>query len=506
MVLEYLGGGTLEDRLIPGEPYPDEETERIAGEIAAGLAHAHARGLVHRDLKPANVLFDDEGVTKIADFGIARLSGSGTLTETGTLLGTAAYISPEQAQGLPATAASDVYSFGVILYRMLAGRLPFESESPIELARMHIQEQPFPLADARPAAPTALAALAEASLAKDPQARPADGQALVQALSPGGEAPTLSDEPTIVAGGEPTRVIPRSPRSDRGRPPVPLPLRPRPCRQPSPFRLRRQRFRFRHHHHRHPLRDLDRHPATQRGTLDCPLVRGAPGCPGATRTGLGNRLCRRRLRGRVLRSVDPAACRQRERPRRASAPKLRQGGRAGGRIQPSPRRNRRHDRRRPPRRSGGDSSSAREARRGLRPRFGLADPSTRPAAPAGLVPSLQLGDGAGLGTASARHELRAEGVPRRSRSGHAPVRRAPPLHPGTGAIPRLPGGRTTRQPSGPRAWTLPLRGRALPSRVPGSPHGLVHRPLPPPAAAPVRRTWSHPRPDRVRDPHLPDGH
>src|SRR5438105_8764440 len=211
MVLEYLGGGTLEERLVPGEPYPSDETERIAGELAAGLAHAHARGLIHRDLKPANVLFDDEGVAKIADFGIARLSGSGTLTETGTLLGTAAYISPEQAQGLPATAASDVYSFGVILYRLLAGRLPFESESPIELARMHIQERPFPLADARPAAPPALPALAEASLAKDPQARPADGEALVHALS-GGRAPALSDAPTIVAGPETTRLSPRSGR------------------------------------------------------------------------------------------------------------------------------------------------------------------------------------------------------------------------------------------------------------------------------------------------------
>jgi eukaryotic-like serine/threonine-protein kinase len=221
MVLEYLGGGTLEDRLVPGEPYPPEETERIARELAAGLAHAHARGLIHRDLKPANVLFDDEGVAKIADFGIARLVGSGTLTETGTLLGTATYISPEQAQGLPATAASDVYSFGVILYRLLAGRLPFESESPIELARMHVQERPFPLADARPTAPPALAALAEASLAKDPQARPADGGALVRALSSGQQAVTLSDAPTIVAGSEPTRVIPRGGRRRR---PVPLPL------------------------------------------------------------------------------------------------------------------------------------------------------------------------------------------------------------------------------------------------------------------------------------------
>jgi eukaryotic-like serine/threonine-protein kinase len=216
MVLEYLGGGTLEDRLVPGEPYPREETERIARELAAGLAHAHARGLIHRDLKPANVLFDDEGVAKIADFGIARLVGSGTLTEAGTLLGTAAYISPEQAQGLPATAASDVYSFGVILYRMLAGRLPFESESPIELARMHIQERPFPLADARPTSPPALAALAEASLAKDPEARPSDGEALLRALSPGEQPTTLSDAQTrVIPGGSPGR---------RGRRPLPLPL------------------------------------------------------------------------------------------------------------------------------------------------------------------------------------------------------------------------------------------------------------------------------------------
>src|SRR5882724_10662676 len=206
MVLEYLGGGTLEDRLVPGEPYPREETERVARELAAGLAHAHAHGLIHRDLKPANVLFDDEGVAKIADFGIARLVGSGTLTETGTLLGTAAYISPEQAQGLPATAASDVYSFGVILYRMLAGRLPFESESPIELARMHIQERPFPLADARPTAPPALVALAEASLAKDPEGRPPDGEALARALSSGEQPTTLSDAPARAASSAACRA------------------------------------------------------------------------------------------------------------------------------------------------------------------------------------------------------------------------------------------------------------------------------------------------------------
>src|SRR5438552_18394881 len=122
MVLEYLGGSTLEDRLLPGEPYPDDEAERIAPDLAAGLAHAHARDLVHRDLKPANVLFDDEGTAKIADFGIARLGGSGTLTETRTLRGTAADPSPEQANAQPTTSARDVYSYGAILYRPPPGR------------------------------------------------------------------------------------------------------------------------------------------------------------------------------------------------------------------------------------------------------------------------------------------------------------------------------------------------------------------------------------------------
>jgi serine/threonine protein kinase len=221
MVLEYLGGGTLEDRLIPGEPSPEDETERIARDVASGLAHAHERELIHRDLKPANILFDDEGRAKIADFGIARLGGERTLTETGTLLGTAAYISPEQAQGLPATPASDVYSFGVILYRMLAGRLPFEAENPIDLARMHINERPAPLRQVRPGVPAALAAVAEASLAKDPESRPADGAALVEALR--GPA-TLSDAPTIVAESAPTVVAPRGRPPVRRRKTIPLPL------------------------------------------------------------------------------------------------------------------------------------------------------------------------------------------------------------------------------------------------------------------------------------------
>src|SRR5947209_688251 len=188
MVLEYLPGGTLEERLLPGKPLPDADAERIATELAAGLAHAHERGLVHRDRKPANVLFHAEGRAKIADFGIARLDGGGTLTEAGTVLGTAAYISPEQAAGQPATPASDVYSFGVILFRMLTGRLPFEAEEPFELVTMHRDAPPPPVASYRPDAPPRLAQLADASLAKDPGARPPDGGALAAALGGATEA------------------------------------------------------------------------------------------------------------------------------------------------------------------------------------------------------------------------------------------------------------------------------------------------------------------------------
>jgi eukaryotic-like serine/threonine-protein kinase len=182
MVLECLAGGSLEERLAAGQPLPDAETRRIAADVAAGLAHAHERGLVHRDLKPANILFDAEGRAKIADFGIARMRGTGTLTETGTVLGTASYLSPEQATGATAGPASDVYSFGVILFRLLTGRLPFAAKNAMELVRMHREVAPPPVRAVRGDAPADLAALAAAALAKDPSAWPLDGAALAGAL------------------------------------------------------------------------------------------------------------------------------------------------------------------------------------------------------------------------------------------------------------------------------------------------------------------------------------
>jgi eukaryotic-like serine/threonine-protein kinase len=194
MVLEYLRGGTLAERLPEKAALRDEETRQVAREIAAGLAHAHQHGVVHRDLKPGNVLFDEEGRAKVADFGIAHIAGADTLTEEGMVVGTAAYISPEQVASGPATPATDVYAFGVLLYRLLTGRFPFESSNALELARMHRDVDPPPIEAFRPDAPADLAALATAALAKDPVSRPSDGAALYAALGAEPPSPRLDEE------------------------------------------------------------------------------------------------------------------------------------------------------------------------------------------------------------------------------------------------------------------------------------------------------------------------
>jgi eukaryotic-like serine/threonine-protein kinase len=209
MALEWLPGGTLEDRLAAGA-LPPADAARIASGLAAGLAHLHSRGLVHRDVKPANVLFDEEGRPKLGDFGLARRAfGSGTLTEAGTLLGTAAYISPEQASGEPAGPASDVYSFGVILFQMLTGSLPFVADDALRLIELHRREPAPAVEQLNPDAPGALAALTAATLQKDPAARPTDGAALLTALDlvPGPAEPASDTEQTrvIAPPEQPTR-------------------------------------------------------------------------------------------------------------------------------------------------------------------------------------------------------------------------------------------------------------------------------------------------------------
>ena len=171
IVMEYVDGPTLSSLLRAG-PLEPERAAAIAASVAAALDFAHRRGVIHRDVKPGNVLIDDRAQVKVADFGIARAIGtSEDLTQTGSVMGTATYFSPEQAQGYPVDPRSDVYSLGVVLYEMAAGRAPFSGDSPVSIAYKHVKEAPPLPSQLNPAVPPALEAVIMKALAKDPAAR-----------------------------------------------------------------------------------------------------------------------------------------------------------------------------------------------------------------------------------------------------------------------------------------------------------------------------------------------
>jgi eukaryotic-like serine/threonine-protein kinase len=170
IAMEYLTGRTLKEIVGSEAPLAQQRVVDLGVQIlhAAGFAHRH--GVIHRDFKPHNVIVDERGHAKVTDFGIAR-AGASEMTETGSIMGTAHYLSPEQAQGHAVTAASDLYSIGVMLYEMLAGRLPFEGDSAVAIALKHLSEQPAPISTLRPDVHPALEAVVMAALAKDPAQR-----------------------------------------------------------------------------------------------------------------------------------------------------------------------------------------------------------------------------------------------------------------------------------------------------------------------------------------------
>ena len=203
IVMEYLPGGSLAERARRGRVSPRQALDWL-GQAAEAIDAAHARGVVHRDIKPANLLFNERGELEVADFGIARAVDDTTgMTMTGTVMGTAGYLAPEQAQGEPATSASDRYALGVVAYELLTGGRPFERGSETSEAAAHIHE-PVPSASERGVGlPRAVDSVFERALAKDPRARYESGEDFVRAL----EAALEPSE----AATEQTRILPVPP-------------------------------------------------------------------------------------------------------------------------------------------------------------------------------------------------------------------------------------------------------------------------------------------------------
>ena len=189
IVMRYLPGGSLQDLIRKGQ-VPLERIEKPITQVASALDHAHQAGIIHRDLKPANILLDNAGNAYLTDFGIARVLGSDL---TGSMLiGTPAYMSPEQASGQPLDARSDIYALGVVLFEFITGREPYQAETPVALLFKHINEAIPPIANFRTDVPPAVEAVVTRATSKDPDDRYASAGELAQALRDAMQTPLVS--------------------------------------------------------------------------------------------------------------------------------------------------------------------------------------------------------------------------------------------------------------------------------------------------------------------------
>lgn len=207
IVFEFIDGENLKELVQRTGPLPVRRAVELAAAVADGLAFAHESGLVHRDVKPQNVLLNGDGEAKVTDFGIARsLEVEHGMTQTGTVMGTSNYLSPEQASGKAVTAATDVYSLGVVLYELLTAEVPFPGENFVAVAVRHLNDAPPSLLERRPDAPVRLAAAIDRMLEKDPERRFASMGELASELRRCLDDPDSFDVERTVIAASPVRA------------------------------------------------------------------------------------------------------------------------------------------------------------------------------------------------------------------------------------------------------------------------------------------------------------
>ena len=213
IVMEYVDGEPLSSIIRTQAPLAPTRAAAIAADIAKALSYAHRHGVVHRDVKPGNVLMTLDGQVKVGDFGIARAIGqSETVTQTGLVMGTATYFSPEQAQGLGVDGRSDVYALGVVLYEMVTGRPPFTADTPVAIAYKHVSETAVLPSEIEPRVPRDLEAIIMHAMSKQPQARYATAQDFHDDLERFmRDQPVLAAPPTVAVAAAPTAAVPANP-------------------------------------------------------------------------------------------------------------------------------------------------------------------------------------------------------------------------------------------------------------------------------------------------------
>jgi beta-lactam-binding protein with PASTA domain/predicted Ser/Thr protein kinase len=231
IAMEYLAGRSLKELISSRGPTPVRIAIDYARQILAAIGYAHRHGIVHRDIKPHNVVVDADGRLKVTDFGIAR-SGASQMTEVGSIIGTAQYLSPEQARGSAVDQRSDLYSVGIVLYEMLTGQVPFSGDTPLEIAMKHLSEVPVPPSEIRPEVPEDLDLIVLRALAKDSEDRYQTAEEMVADLDRVARGLSVATETAdaataVLAGagisGAPTIIAPRPTRVAPPQPPARTP-------------------------------------------------------------------------------------------------------------------------------------------------------------------------------------------------------------------------------------------------------------------------------------------